>query len=63
MAKTYKVKVNEECIGCGACVSICPETFEMKGDKAVVKKSEITELSCEKEAKEGCPVQAISISE
>jgi len=63
MATKYKIEVNDECIGCGACVSVCPETFEMKGDKAIVKQSEKTELSSETEAKECCPVDAIIISE
>ena len=31
----------EKCIGCGACISICPkEVFELKDDKAVVVKPE-----------------------
>ena len=50
------VKVTEECIGCGACVSVCPEGFEMKGGKAIVKNAK---AKCIKEAKENCPVDAI----
>ena len=34
----------------------------MKGDKAVVKKSPVEEITCEKDAEAACPVQAISIS-
>lgn len=57
-----KVKIDKEkCIGCGACVSICGEVFEMKGDKANVKKAN-TDKKCAKEAEESCPVRAISIS-
>lgn len=52
------------CIGCGLCVSIAPEVFEMKddgfshakdvsGDKKFTKKV--------KEAADSCPVQAIKI--
>jgi len=53
------VKINsKKCIGCGACVSICPEVFEIKGSKAVVKSQK--ELPCVKEAIESCPVNAIS---
>jgi ferredoxin len=53
------VKVDrEKCIGCGACVSICPEVFEMKDGKAVVKSS--TKAKCVREAADSCPVQAIS---
>ena len=44
-----KVKVIEEnCIGCGACQSICPEVFEVDGVSQVIK-SEITDAE-EKEA-------------
>ncbi len=56
-----KVTISEECIGCGSCVSICPSTFELKGSKAKVKKQP-DKISCEKEAEESCPVQAIKIS-
>ena len=57
------LEVTDECIGCSACVSMAPELFEMKGDVAVPKK---TELSSEEEqkAKETvgiCPVDAIKI--
>lgn len=59
-----KVKVDEEtCIGCELCVETCPEVFEMAGDKAVAKMSEVPEKlikSC-KEAAEGCPVEAIQL--
>ncbi len=57
-----KVGVDEEkCIGCGACVSICPEVFELgENGKSVVKQKE-TELECVKEAKEACPVGAITV--
>jgi ferredoxin len=54
------VKVDKEtCIGCGLCVSICEEVFEMTSDgKAKVKNDK--ELPCVKEAIENCPVEAIS---
>lgn len=55
MAKVDKSK----CIGCGACASICPAGFKMgKDGKAEAKAGKI---SCAKEAKDICPVQAISI--
>ncbi len=52
------------CIGCGACVAICPEVFELKDNgKAQVK----DENACEKcdcqSAKNGCPVEAISLTD
>jgi len=54
------VKINtEECIGCGLCVSICSEVFEMNDDlKAHIKSQK--NIPCIKEAIESCPVDAIS---
>lgn len=56
------VKINKSvCIGCGACVSICPEVFEMTDDqKAKVKSGAKSDAKCIKEAIESCPVSAIS---
>jgi len=60
---TYKISVDQnKCIGCGACPATCPESFEMKDGKARPKKTSVEELTCEKDAEAGCPVQAISIS-
>jgi len=57
------MKINQEkCIGCGLCVSLCPEVFELGEDgKAKIKEKTDLEKSKEsiKEAKEGCPVSAI----
>ena len=60
-----KAKVSEECTGCGLCVDTCPEVFAMEGDVAVVKVDEVPSASVDscKEAAEGCPVEAISITE
>ena len=61
---TYKIKVDKvKCIGCGACVSACPTSFEMKDGKSIPKKAKIAKLTCEKNAAEICPVCAISIIE
>ena len=50
----------EKCIGCGACVSVCPDGFEMdENGKSIIKS---TECSCLKEGKDVCPVDAIIIS-
>jgi ferredoxin len=57
------MKVNKEkCIGCGYCVSVCPDVFEMGDDgKSQVKKDANLKdnKDCIKEAKEGCPAEAI----
>lgn len=57
------VKVDREtCIGCGACVSICEEVFELKDGKSQVKKGkEKSKIPCVKEAAEACPVNAIKV--
>lgn len=54
------VKIDKQkCIGCGACVSVCPEVFEMGNDgKAKIKAQK--NIPCVKEAIESCPVNAIS---
>ena len=58
-----KIMVDQDkCIGCGACAATCPGSFKMAGGKAKAVKSEIEELTCEKEAAAGCPVDAISVS-
>ena len=57
-----KITVDKKtCIGCVACVAICPDYFDMDGDKAKPKKSEFKEIGCAQDAADGCPVQAIKI--
>ncbi|MCK9266146.1 ferredoxin [bacterium] len=55
----------EECTGCGLCVDICPEVFEMKDDKAIVKTTDVSDdvLEEAKDAQESCPAEAITIEE
>ena len=53
----------ETCIGCGLCVEVCPEVFEMNDDKAEAKVDPVpaaAEKSC-RDAAEQCPVEAIKI--
>lgn len=59
------VKQNHEgCIGCGACVSICPANWEMGDDgKAKPKQTEVEEMGCNQEAANACPVSVISVAE
>jgi ferredoxin len=60
-----KVTIDADaCIGCGLCVSTCPEVYKMEDDKAVVVGSSVpkdTEDTCKKAA-EDCPVTAIVVS-
>jgi len=53
----------DTCIGCGLCVSTCPEVYKMEDDKAVVCVQVVpkdAEENCKKAAEE-CPVTAIVI--
>ncbi|MDR3968813.1 MAG: ferredoxin [Dysosmobacter sp.] len=54
--------VNENCIVCGLCAGTCPEVFHM-GDDGLAHGSGIPEgqLEAAQEARDGCPVSAISI--
>lgn len=55
----------ELCIGCGQCEEICPDVFEMEGEKANVISDEIPDdaLDACYEAVESCPVDAIILEE
>ena len=48
----------EKCIGCGTCVSICGEVFEM-GDEGKARVKSQKDVPCVKEAIDACPVDAI----
>ena len=55
----------DECIGCGTCIDICPEVFKWDNDKAVAYTNPVPEdvqESC-KEAADACPVSVITIEE
>jgi ferredoxin len=53
----------EKCIGCGLCVSICGDAFELGKDGIVKAKDPNVDkkFKCAKEAAGSCPVQAIVI--
>ena len=60
-----KVKIDADaCIGCGLCVTTCPEVYRMEDDKAVVFVAIVPKEAgenCKKGADE-CPVTAITVS-
>jgi len=61
-----KVKVDENlCTGCGLCVDICPEVFEMGETVSIVKTENVPPEVEDKvrEAVESCPVEAITVEE
>ncbi len=60
-------KVDQDtCIGCGLCVSMCPDVFTMDDgtNTSVAIADEIPgdSIDCAKEAEDSCPVSAIVIS-
>jgi len=56
------IQKHEECIGCGACVSVCPDNWEMgKDGKAKPKKTDVKEVGCNQSAADTCPVQCIKV--
>ncbi len=70
----YKIElVREECISCEACVTSCPEHFEMADDgwahlidsarAGSNDELDTNDLGCSKEAAEACPVNIIHIAE
>lgn len=55
------VTIEDSCIGCGACESICDAVFHVE-DRAEVKASAIAgNEDCVKEAAGACPVSAIVV--
>ena len=60
-----KAVVNQNtCIGCGLCVGICPDVFSMDSDTKAIAISGPVPAQLEDDvvsAKDGCPVEAISI--
>lgn len=61
-----KPKVDQElCIGCGSCAALCPKCFRLNMEigKAEVLEEASCEMPCCNDARENCPVAAISCSE
>jgi len=59
-----KAIIEDGCISCGVCVSVCPNVFEML-DVAVVKPSADVDgnIADVKDAAEQCPVGVIKVEE
>jgi ferredoxin len=61
----FKIEVTDDCIGCGACTAQC-DNFDIveEGDKRVAKPKQatVTEIDCNQDAADSCPVQAIKIT-
>ena len=55
------VKINDSCIGCGACESICDAVFSVDGVATVNEAEVASNLDCVKEAADSCPVSAIEV--
>ncbi len=50
----------ETCIGCGTCVGMCPDIFELDEEgKARIKEEK--DKDCAREAADACPAGAISM--
>lgn len=55
------VKIEEGCIACGACESICDAVFKVE-DVATVNEAAVADnMDCVKEAAESCPVGVIVV--
>lgn len=55
------VKIEEGCIACGACESICDAVFKVE-DVATVNEAAVADnMDCVKEAAEACPVSVIVV--
>ena len=55
---------NQFCIGCGLCKNMCPQYFDIKNGKAIMKNAQIKVIVLEdiKKAAEKCPANAIVLN-
>ncbi len=57
------VKIEDGCIACGACESICDAVFTVE-DVATVNQAAVADnIDCVKEAADSCPVSVIVIED
>lgn len=61
--KIGKVRIDRNsCIGCGTCMAVYPEVFDLDSEgKAVVKNPQGAPLKNILEVAQACPVSAISV--
>ena len=57
------VKINDGCIGCGACESICDAVFSVDGTAMVNEAAVADNMDAVKEAADSCPVGVIEIEQ
>lgn len=54
-----------KCIGCGACVAVCPEVFDLDAEGLATVLVDVIPPEAEaaaQEAADGCPVEAITLA-
>lgn len=59
MSADGTVYVNDDCIGCGACVAICGEVFDLNEEGAAFAKGMFQKSDEIDDAVSACPVNAI----
>ena len=50
------------CIGCSACVALCPKSFKLNEEEAKAEVISQDDKDCAENAVTSCPVQAILVS-
>lgn len=66
MMKSYEVAIDQEgCIGCGLCVTTCPEVFSMHADgyAEVAGAADEHNIADVRSAAQVCPVSVIHVEE
>ena len=56
------VTINDSCIGCGACESICDAVLHVEDKAEVVAAGIAGNEECVQEAANACPVSAIEVA-
>lgn len=58
-----KAKVNEGCISCGTCVSVCPEVFRFDDNGLAEAYADVPSgcAGTAEEARDSCPVSVIDL--